>query len=305
METKYLTYILTIAKYKNMTKAARELYVSQSSLSQYLTKLEQEMGTPLFFRTKGELIPTEAGKLYLETARRVLQMHGQLCRDIAGLENKGHITVGVTSQFGLMILSEAIPKLKETFPEISVEITESALPQLSRMLQEESLDLAIMAVNDTEPWKEHGELLGAEEVLFALPADHPFCRGRKNGASISLDDFSENFREDAFLLSKKGSSLRFLTDQLFHRLSFTPYTMCETNSTVAVQSMVAGGAGVGFVAQSWATARSDVCYFSMDPPLIRFHILACRKNWQPGRGETLFCTCIKEAYLKERQRWQR
>ena len=53
MDTRYLTYILTIAEEKNMTKAAKKLYVSQSSLSQYLTKLEQEIGTPLFFRTRG------------------------------------------------------------------------------------------------------------------------------------------------------------------------------------------------------------------------------------------------------------
>lgn len=53
MDTKYLKYVLTIARKKNMTKAAEELYVSQSSLSQYLSRLEQEIGVPLFIRAKG------------------------------------------------------------------------------------------------------------------------------------------------------------------------------------------------------------------------------------------------------------
>ena len=53
LDTKYLNYILTIARRKNMTKAAEELYVSQSSLSQYLSRLEQEIGDPLFIRAKG------------------------------------------------------------------------------------------------------------------------------------------------------------------------------------------------------------------------------------------------------------
>ena len=73
MDTRHLTYILAIAQKKNMTKAAEELFVSQSSLSQYLTKLEQEIGTPLFFRTRGELTLTPAGALYVEAAKQVIR----------------------------------------------------------------------------------------------------------------------------------------------------------------------------------------------------------------------------------------
>lgn len=51
MDTRHLKYFITIAQKGNMTKAADELYVSQSSLSQYLAKLEQELGVPLFERT--------------------------------------------------------------------------------------------------------------------------------------------------------------------------------------------------------------------------------------------------------------
>ena len=54
MDTKYLKYVLTIARKKNMTKAAEELYVSQSSLSQYLSRLEQEIGVPLFIRAASD-----------------------------------------------------------------------------------------------------------------------------------------------------------------------------------------------------------------------------------------------------------
>ena len=78
MDTRHLTYILAIAQKKNMTKAAEELFVSQSSLSQYLTKLEQEIGTPLFFRTRGELTLTPAGALYVEAAKQVIRIKKQL-----------------------------------------------------------------------------------------------------------------------------------------------------------------------------------------------------------------------------------
>ena len=115
MDVKFLKYILTIAEQKNMTKAASVLFVSQSSLSQYLTRLEQEIGTPLFVRTKNELIMTPAGELYVDAARKVLQIQQQLYQDIASLDQRGHITVGVTSNFGLRMLSEIIPQFKKTY----------------------------------------------------------------------------------------------------------------------------------------------------------------------------------------------
>ena len=70
MDVKYLNYILAIANRHNMTKAAEDLFVSQSSLSQYLSRLEQELGTPLFVRSKNELSLTPAGTLYVEAAKR-------------------------------------------------------------------------------------------------------------------------------------------------------------------------------------------------------------------------------------------
>ena len=65
MEFKDLLYILTIAKYGKVSTAASELFIAQSSLSQYLTKLENELGTPLFYRSRGRLSLTPAGELYV------------------------------------------------------------------------------------------------------------------------------------------------------------------------------------------------------------------------------------------------
>ena len=89
MDTKYLKYVLTIARKKNMTKAAEELYVSQSSLSQYLSRLEQEIGVPLFIRAKGELLLTPAGELYVEAARKVIQIQKDLYHNIKAISPLG------------------------------------------------------------------------------------------------------------------------------------------------------------------------------------------------------------------------
>lgn len=74
MNVKSLKYFITIAEEQNLTKAAKRLFVSQSTLSLFLRKLEEEAGLPLFDRSKNKLTITPAGRLYAETARELIRM---------------------------------------------------------------------------------------------------------------------------------------------------------------------------------------------------------------------------------------
>lgn len=294
MDTRYLTYFLTIARKKNMTKAAEELFVSQSSLSQYLTKLEQEIGTPLFFRARGELILTPAGMLYSEAAKKVIQIKEQLYKDMASLDNKGHITIGCTSQFALLALTEIVPKFKAYYPDWKVEITEQSLPDLTRMLLEENIDLGLMAANTLRPFDaEYTDLLRKEEVLFALPMDHPYTKENPD-RPIRQDEFAKRFKDENFLMSRKGSTLRVLADQLFEKYGFEPSAMCETNSIVATQIMVSNGSGVTFLGESCTKEGGPVACYSLEPRLYRLNLLVRRKHWILNEAEQLFCRLIRE-----------
>ena len=299
MDTRYLTYILAIAQKKNMTKAAEELYVSQSSLSQYLSKLEQEIGTPLFIRTKGELTLTPAGHLYVEAARQVLQIKDQLYKDIAFLEKRGHITIGVTSQFGLRVLTDSIPKFNAAYPDYRVEITEQGVPSITKMLLEENLDLGLMAATSLSPFPEDTvDILKNEEVLFAIPSSHPYAKKNPSG-TISQKDIIETFGNENFLLSRKDSTLRILSDKMFAKFHFRPSAMCETNSITATRRMTARGIGVTFIGESCKNSAEPVTYYSLDPPLSRLNLLVRRKNWRLNEAEEYFCTLIREHFSAE------
>ena len=177
MDTRHLQYILTIAQKQNMTKAAEELYISQSSLSQYLAKLEQEIGVPLFERTRNHMLLTPAGELYVEAAQRVLSIEKHLYENIRSMNNKSHITLGLTSQLCLKMLTAVVPSFKAEFPEATVEITEGNVIDLSRMLQEEAIDCAVMAIHDTSAFSpDQVDILGVEEILLAVPKNHPYCK---------------------------------------------------------------------------------------------------------------------------------
>lgn len=295
MDVKYLKYIIAIAKKRNMTKAAEELYVSQSSLSQYLTKLEQELGTPLFYRAKGELTLTPAGELYVKAAEQVIHIQKDLYKEISSLDQKGHIMVGVTSQFALRMLSDIIPKFKKQYPEVTIEISETNPPNLTKMLVEENLDLGIMAAVSKAPFEDQMDILRTEEVYFAIPVDHPFHREHPDGP-ITPDDFFTHFHNDNFLLAKKGSSIGYLADQVFEACHFKPSGMCETNSILTTRSMVASGVGVTFIAESCAVDREHVAYYSLEPKLTRYNAVVRRKNWVMSEPEQVFYGMIKDYF---------
>lgn len=85
-----------------------------------------------FIRSKGELSLTSAGVLYVEAAQKVVKIQKDLYQNIAALSQKGRIRVGVTSNWGLRMLTEIIPLFREQYPGITIEITETSLPAFKR-----------------------------------------------------------------------------------------------------------------------------------------------------------------------------
>lgn len=297
MDIKYLNYIITIANKKNMTKAAEELYVSQSSLSQYLSKLEQELGTPLFFRAKGELILTPAGELYVDAANQVIAIQKQLYRNISSIHMRGHINIGTTSMFGLKILSEILPEFNKIYPDYLIEVSEVSLPACKKLLIEENIDLAIMAVSSLTPFEDYSTILRDEEILLALPKEHEYVN-QNPGQSIPAEEVVQKLSKEPFIRSKRGSSIRAVVDNLFDEYHFDPALLLESNSITTTRDMIARGVGMAFLAESCALNEDKIHYYSIEPKLLRKNILTTRRNWVMNDAEKLLHQMIAEYFEK-------
>ena len=73
MYLKEVEYMLKIAEEQNITRAAEKLFITPSALTQQLTRLESDLGVPLFHRDRRGCIPTEAGEIYLQAAREMMR----------------------------------------------------------------------------------------------------------------------------------------------------------------------------------------------------------------------------------------
>lgn len=105
MDLHQLKYVIEIANMHSISRAAENLFISQSTLSQFLTKLEGELGVCLFERKRNDMILTPAGKEYVEVCERMLQEKNELYNRLADMAQSktGCFSVGITPQWALWL----------------------------------------------------------------------------------------------------------------------------------------------------------------------------------------------------------
>ena len=112
MDTRQIEYILQIAEENNITKAAEKLFITQPALNQQLLKLEKELGTPLFHRSRSNWRLTEAGEIYVRNAKQILQIKKNTYEQIRDVANrqKGILSIGFTPGRGVAIFGKETRK---------------------------------------------------------------------------------------------------------------------------------------------------------------------------------------------------
>ncbi len=185
MDFRQLIYIITIAEELNITKAAEKLYVSQSTLSIFLGKIERELGTQLFIREKNKLVITPDGRLYVETARKILELKKELYQKIQSKQNQLSVSIGISCQTLFNIFGSVYSRFQSTYPNVRVSVTEGRSNLILEKLYAEKIDIAIIGNAEliNHPLF-NTELIKKDELLLLLSPQHPHA----NLASGNYDD---------------------------------------------------------------------------------------------------------------------
>lgn len=234
MDLKQIEYIVKIAEEENITHAAEKLFITQSALNQQLLKLEKELGTPLFYRSRTDWRPTPAGEIYLNAAREILSIKKDAYDKIHDLSKiqRGKITLGFTPGRGIAMFTNAYPKFHSVCPNIEVEPIERSVRDQHPLLLSGQLDLGFMTL--TKSQQKSGityETLAVEEMILAVPTKLVTALDMKDG-DLSL------LREEPFVLTQKASTIRDIVDSIFDDAGFTPNVLFETSNNYAIISMI-------------------------------------------------------------------
>lgn len=278
MDIKNPEYILEIARQQSVTHAAEKLFVTQSTLSQYLLKLENELGTPLFSREKSGLVPTEAGHVYLHAARAVVQIQNAAEASIAALKKEGFLCVGV-SFWGLMLLTGLLPAFKSRFPDITLRIFVDDYAHLKVMMQAGRIDLAVISITEEDDRPAQGAVnLRREELVVALPREAAYCLEHPDAEFISEKQLPQALDTLDFIALDEGASIRRIEDALFRRLMYRPHVICEVEREDSATRMVDAGVGAAILSQEDVRGVRSIRPFRLDPPLYRENIMVLRRG---------------------------
>lgn len=227
MNMKQALYFKTIAQYGTITAAAKQLYISQPSLSQTLRQIEDEVGTPLFDRSTSPFHLTYAGERYLKAVEAMLDIETRLKEEIESIrrDDGGRLRLGISVTRAMQVLPEVIPIFTKAYPNVTIELTEAASASLEGLLQKGQIDLALAALEANEANIAY-ELIEKESIGILAGKDSQLAQLVPSGTPISL----EMVEKEAFVSLDTSHSSRIIQDRLFRRYNIRPKILLETSS---------------------------------------------------------------------------
>ncbi len=282
MNIRHLKYITTIAEERSISEAARKLFVEQSSLSHCLKKNEEEIGMPLFLRTT-PLVPTYAGEVYLETARKILALERQLYKqmDDIGQNRHGRIIIGTLPRIGVITLPYIWPEYQEKYPQIEIRLVEESRNELDRMLERGLIDLTFTTRLNRNPSFSY-ELVLEEDLLMLTPNSF-FRRNYLHTPCEELSSFdSRQYQNLPFILLKPNHEFRNLVNRFLKDYNIDPTIILETDSPTLCTNLAMQGLGITIVPSTnvarAASISSSVSIMCLGPNYRRSLGVAYLKN---------------------------
>ncbi len=257
LDSTRLAAFVAVAREGGFSKAARTLGRTQSSISEGVSQLEDELGHRLFVRDARSTRLTPEGRVLLEHAERILD-EMQLARtrlESAGSQPQGELTVGTTDTLACYLLPPVFAALRREHPGVQLRLENRPSPSIAVEVAERRLPVGVISLPLPSELKAGGRpvaerlriepLVKLEEVVICPPG-HPLAR-RKTVSALQLV-------EHPLLLLDRSTGTRALLDRAFDALGKTPEVVMETRSVDVLKRLVELGFGVSVV-PSMAVAR--------------------------------------------------
>lgn len=289
MEPDTLRSFIVLAEELHFRKASERLFLSQPALSKQIQKLEEQVGGALFARTRRKVVLTEAGKVLLPMAQRLLHDGEEALvrtRDAAA-GRAGTLRIG----FGIAAVSEILPRallqFRSSYEHVELQMSDMSTPSQIAALLDGRLDIGTVRLPVAHP-ELHSFPLFRERLVAVTPKSIPY----KDAEGLA------SLRNRPFIFLERSTSETFHDHALAvcRYAGFAPRIVQQATELYTILNLVRAGLGVSLVAS--AVVRMHV-------PGIRFHELNMPEaEWEIGvtwnkRSEKLELIAKFAAVLKE------
>ncbi|MFS2166815.1 LysR family transcriptional regulator, partial [Variovorax sp. Varisp62] len=179
MELRQLRYFVKVCELRSMGRAAVELGVVTSALSQQISRLESELSTRLLRRHSTGVMPTDAGLAFLHQAQLTLRHADDAVRAAQQARLSGHVSVGLAPTTATVLGVPLMQAMQARYPEVRLHMVEALSGHLTTMLHARQLDLAVLFQTDTPRRWSVAPLLAEKLFVIASPTLSPRPTGAK------------------------------------------------------------------------------------------------------------------------------
>lgn len=242
MELRHLRYFIVVAEELHFGRAAQRLYIAQPSLSIQIRDLERAVGVPLLVRTNRRVQLTEAGRVFLEGARRTLDQVDRAVQDAerAHRGEIGQLTFGFVGSAAYEVLPSLLRAFRAAYPDVELRLQSMTTKEQLVALAERRLDVGLLRLpveGTALAWR----VVTREPLVAVLPATHPLAEQ----ARVSLRALAG----EPFILYPRVDSpaIRDTMITLCHQAGFSPTIVQESGEMQTIVGLVVGGIGIALV----------------------------------------------------------
>ncbi len=306
MNIKHAQYIMEILRGGSITNAAKTLHVSQPALSQTVKAVESFVGAPIFLRNTTPVTLTEAGKKYIEAAKRIITINTNLRHEVADLkqEERGVLHLGIPIQRAMEILPKVVGPFFHAYPHVRLEIKEAGSNITEEALLDGEVDVAVLT---TAPVQEelNYKLIETERVVLVVNKATQLAQEYADGKSISITAA----KDENFIAITEGHNVRRVQDGLFTSNDMFPRTILETSSIEVGKKMVLDTPSVFicpdvYLDQDFRNKNRCNIYPIKGVDKKRYCYIAYRKDFYLRKYAQVFMDFILKAEKNNEKRWE-
>lgn len=261
-----------------MSRAALDLNMVQSALSQQISRLEGELATRLLQRTPRGVQPTEAGVAFFREAKLTLRHADQAARAAQQARLSGSVSVGLAPTTASVLGLPLMRAMRERYPHVRLHMVEGMSGHLTSMLNQREIDLAVLFDTRLHPI-EPSDTGRRWEIRPLLEEDLYLIRNR-HANPLAPTVTAQDLVNEPLILPTGPHGLRSTLDTVFARARVAPPVMMEIDSLSMVLAAV--DAGIGSTLQPWAALGR------YPDAMERFHV--ARLSDEQARRVNLLCS---------------
>lgn len=261
-------YILSVAQYGNVSKAAEALGISQPALSAHIKKIEEQLDIVIFDRTVKPMALTDAGKLYVEYLTKKSNLDRTFQEQLSDLNNlkQGKLVLGGASFFNVSYYPKVIAAFLDKYPGIDIKVVDGSVPEVVRMATDHKLDLFIAPSWDMDDMCQY-EKVATERIFLCVPEEfsvneelkeyrvpvEAVIRGELDKwiaehHGTSVPDFTK-FKGQKFIWLEENQHIGNIMSELFRRYSMTPDGGISVTQTMTSFGLTLSGAGISLITE--------------------------------------------------------